>query len=183
MYRKIKNLKNKNPIIMEEYNNSCNFSKNEKNSKKEIFIYANKNSDISSLLGLIDGLILRDDNLNILKGLIKQYKDILTEEDIGISFEHACLSHKPEHLKILSNFIENSKIYNDIYNYVKIKDPNCLKYLEPYINKLLIEDKKTDYNHEKNIKQINIFIDNLNLNFNISQEYFNQITKPNILDL
>lgn len=186
---------------MEDYNNAVNFSK--KNvQKKDIFLYANNNNNKFSILGLIDGIILRDDNINILNGLIKQNINLLDEEDLILSIEHACLLHQKEHIKTISNFINNNVLYLDIYQYIKKKDLDCVKYIEPFIKKLNIiineEDdevyetsQKTienDINDIKNIniENLNINIDNINI-YNIhlpkNVNYFDKITKSNIIDL
>ena len=183
---------------MEEYKKSNDFSQNEKHSKKDIFMYANNNSNTAVLLGLIDGIILRDDNINILNGLIKQYKNLLSEEDLMLSIEHACLLHKPEHVKTISNFIKNNELYIDSYNYINKKDKNCCKYIEKFIDNYIITennfisdeddiDNISEFtNIENSIKNININIDNLNINvynIHLTNDYFNKVTNPNIINL
>jgi len=177
---------------MEEYNNAVIFSQKENTCKKDIFLYAKNNNNTSSLLGLIDGIILRDDNINILNGLIKQYNHLLDEEDLILSIEHACLLHKEDHIKTISNFINNNILYLDIYQYIKKKDITSIKYIEPFINKLNIIVPETDDTEsytsiENDIKNINININNLNINiYNVqlpNNDYFNKITHANIIDL
>lgn len=179
---------------MEEYNNAVIFSQKENICKKDVFLYAKINNNKSSILGLIDGLILRDDNINILNGLIKQNINLLDEEDLILSIEHACLLHKKEHIKTISDFINNNVLYLDIYQYIKKKDLDCVKYIEPFIKKLnIIINEEDDENMsqstiENDIKNININIDNVNINiYNIhlpkNVNYFDKITKANIIDL
>ena len=70
---------------MEDYLKACAFSQTENITKKDIFMYANKNKNNPSILGLIDGLILRDNDLNVINGLIKQFKDLISEDDIVLA--------------------------------------------------------------------------------------------------
>lgn len=200
---------------MEDYLNACKFSQTKNITKKDIFMYANKNNNKSSILGLIDGLILRDNDLNVMNGLVKQFKELISDDDIVLSIEHACLSHCPEHVKTLCNFITFPDLLIDSYDYIKEKNPDCLKYINPYILKNLnsnismIQDDKDNDKYIKNyeesqsyyeqyeqseyqesidpeIKEINIFINNLNINLVDPLElsnYFQRITKANILEL
>ena len=104
--------------------------------------------------------------------------------------------HKEEHVKIISNFINNNVLYLDIYQYIKKKDINSIKYIEPFINKInvIIQQDDDEENEEtssfstieNDIKNININIDNVNINiFNIKipENYFDRITTANIIDL
>ena len=187
---------------MEDYLKACAFSQTENITKKDIFMYANKNKNNPSILGLIDGLILRDNDLNVINGLIKQFKDLISEDDIVLTIEHACLSHAPEHVKTLSSFITFPELLIDVYDYIKVKDPYCLRYIEPYILKSLnsninintIEDEKdieedskySEYSEKSidpEIRDINIYINNLNINVIDPSNYFQRITKANILEL
>jgi hypothetical protein len=99
------------------------FQYGEKENKENIFKKANLNKDnINILLGLLDGIILRKDN--ILKGFLKTYHKQFDNEDLLTCIEHAILSNKSENVKILSQYLDKKDIYfeknkNETIEYLK----------------------------------------------------------------
>lgn len=165
---------------MVSYNDASNFAQDLSNDKTQIFMFGNSNKDnIDIINGVIDGLILRDDGYKILNGFIKQNKHVLSDEALLISLEHACLSKNKECVKIIYKFIEDKTKMVESYKYIKGKNISCLEFIEPYIDKELL-----DKINERNISIENLHI---NFNFNINLEptnYFNRVTSAkNLLDL
>jgi hypothetical protein len=166
---------------MVSYIDASNFAQDLTNDKTQIFMLGNSNKDdIDIINGIIDGLILRDDGYKILNGFIKQNKHVLSDEDLLISLEHACLSKNKECVKIVSKFIENKTKFADSYKYIKEKNISCLEFIESYIPKELLDK----INNERTFD-----IENLHINFNINinlepRNYFNKVTSAkNLLDL
>jgi hypothetical protein len=92
---------------------------------------------------------------------MKQYKSILSQEDIILTIEHACLCGKEHLVKILVKLITNSDLLIDIHSYVKSKSSEYSSILEKYIDKNIFNKqiKETD-----NTIINNITIENLTLN-------------------
>ena len=99
---------------------------------------------------------------------------------------------------VQSNNIKNNELYIDSYNYINKKDKNCCKYIEKFIDNYIITennfisdeddiDNISEFtNIENSIKNININIDNLNINvynIHLTNDYFNKVTNPNIINL
>lgn len=176
--------------MVEEYQKAVDFACNEDNKKHDIFIFATQNeSNINSILGIIDGIILRDDD-SFLNGFIKQFKHLLSEDDIFLTLEHACLCGKDNLVKILTKLIKNNDKLIDTYSYIKQKSPSCAAILEKYVGKNILNKQITNETSSNNITNntTNIIIENLTLNlYNLALDnkndniYFKRITRGNNL--
>lgn len=172
--------------MVEDYQKAVTFSSDENNKKHDIFIFATQNeSNINSILGIIDGIILRDDD-SFLNGFIKQFKHLLSEDDIFLTLEHACLCGKDNLVKILTKLIKNNDKLIDTYSYVKQKSPSCAAILEKYVGKNILNKQITNETSSNNTT--NIIIENLTLNlYNLALDnkndniYFKRITRGNNL--
>ena len=114
---------------METYISYYNFAYN--GCKKDIFKLAYEYKDDKNvILGLLDGIILRDDD--ILKGFIKQFKHTLDDEDLQIAIEHSCLSNRPNSIAVILPFIQNKEFLLRAYEFCKTKHSVYAEYLKPY---------------------------------------------------
>lgn len=153
---------------MEIYTNNYIFAEDMNTNKKDIFTKAYQNKDdINVILGLLDGIICRTDD--ILNGFLKQFKNSLNDENLQLCLEHTCINNNPRHIKTIISFLKNKNYINIAYQYLKNINIEASKYLEPYLETI---DKENNI-----INNINIKIDNLSLNiYNINSE------NKNILD-
>jgi len=165
------------------YEDAVKFSSNENNKKDDIFIFTNQNKDdINIILGILDGLILRHDD-SFFNGFIKQFKHLLSEDDIALTLEHACLYGKEHLVKILVKLITNSDLLLDIHSYVKSKSNEYASILEKYIDKNIFNKqiKETDNTIINNITIENLTLNMYNINLDSLDDniYFNRITRRN----
>jgi hypothetical protein len=117
---------------MKGYGSAMKWASDDTVSKSEIFKEVSKVSDIDTLCGILDGIILRRDDL--VKGFMKQNSSRLNDSVILVSAEHAALSGNEGKLKMLSQFISKKvEGVNESLKFVSGLDPKAGEMFRKYL--------------------------------------------------
>lgn len=98
-------------------------------AKEIIFRLSNdKTISLAKKYGILDGIIDSDINNNLLNGFLKQNKNILTNDILEPSFEHAVFLNKEQNAKLIYGFFQGTKEEIEellLSSLIYVKSKNC----------------------------------------------------------